>query len=359
MQLAVAIFGLSVFGLLMLYSASADLSRVATNNANNSTHYLYLQLVSYVIGIVSWLIIQQIDYRRYQKYGVAWMLITLILLVSVFLLTKGETKGAHRWVSIAGQTFQPSEFAKMSFVLFLASWFSQKKDIIHTWKGFAWFMIIIAVMSGLMLAQKDLGSLGVMMIIALAMYICAGAKLTQISAVFGSLIAMVIMAIKIAPYRLARLTSFINSEDSPTGAGYHAIQAKIAIGLGGLWGKGFLKGVQKRGFLPEGHTDSIFAIIVEELGFLRTSILVLVYGFIAVRGVRIAKYAPDMFGSLLAIGITVWFVGQALINIGSMTSLIPMTGVPLPFVSYGRSAMVALFMATGVILNISRYIEKE
>ena len=359
MQLAIAIFGLSVFGLLMLYSASAELSRVATNNPENSTYYLFLQLISYVIGIIAWIIIQQIDYRRYQQYGVAWMLITVILLVSVFLLSKGETKGAHRWVSIAGQTFQPSEFAKLSFILFLASWFSQKREEMHSWKGFSWFVIIISAIGALMLAQKDLGSLGVMMIVALAMYICGGAKLTQISAVIGSLIGMVVLAIKIAPYRLQRLTTFINAENSPTGAGYHAVQAKIAIGLGGLWGKGFLKGVQKRGFLPEGHTDSIFAIIVEELGFFRTSALILVYGFIGVRGIRIAKFAPDMFGSLLAIGITVWFVGQALINIGSMTSLIPMTGVPLPFVSYGRSAMVALFMATGVILNISRYIEKE
>lgn len=359
MQLAVAIFGLSVFGLLMLYSASAELSRVYTDNANNSTHYLYLQMVSYGLGLVAWLVVQQIDYHRYQKYSTAWLLITLILLVSVFLLSKGETKGAHRWVSIAGQTFQPSEFAKLSFIMFLASWFSQKRELFRTWKGFALFMLAIGSMGALMLAQKDLGSLGIMMIIALAMYVCVGARALQVSGVIASLIAMVVMAVKIAPYRIQRLTSFLNADSSPTGAGYHTIQAKIAIGLGGLWGKGFLRGVQKRGFLPEGHTDSIFAIIVEELGFLRSGLLIGVYGFIATRGARIAKYAPDSFGSLIAIGITVWFVGQALINIGSMTSLIPMTGVPLPFVSYGRSAMVALFMATGVILNVSRFVDKE
>ena len=359
MQLAIAIFGLSIFGLLMLYSASAELSRVNTQNANISTHYLYLQLISFVIGIVAWLVIQQIDYRRYQKYLTSWVILTLILLISVFLLSKGEIKGAHRWISIAGQTLQPSEFAKLSFIMFLASWFSQKREVLHTWKGFAWFMITLGVTSVLMLAQHDLGTLSIMMVVGLAMYVCAGAKTAHIVSVVVGLGVMVATAIKIAPYRVARLTSFLNAESSPTGAGYHAIQAKIAIGLGGLWGKGFLRGVQKKGFLPEGHTDSIFAIIVEELGFIRSSSLILVYAFIAIRGVRIAKYAPDSFGSLLAIGITVWFVGQALINIGSMTSLIPMTGVPLPFISYGRSAMVALFMATGVLLNVSRFVEKE
>jgi len=356
MQLAAAIFGLAVFGLLMLYSASAELSRVRTGDSTNSTHFLILQLVSFGLGLAGWIVLQQIDYRVYKRYQAVWLIATLVLLLSVFIFSKGEVNGAHRWVSIAGQSFQPSEIAKITFILYLAGWFSAKsKDTADWMRGFAPFLAIILVLSLLMLKQRDLGSLAVMLSVALAMYIVAGARLRQIGAFFGSLVVLAGAAIKVEPYRMQRLLAFLHADTSPQGAGYHITQAKIAIGLGGWWGKGFLQGAQKRGFLPEGHTDSIFAIIVEELGFIRASLVVAVYGFIAMRGMRIARNAPDQFGSLVAIGITVWFISQALINIAAMVSLIPLTGVPLPFISYGRTSLVALFMATGILLNISRY----
>lgn len=358
-QLAITIFGLSLFGLLMLYSASAELSRVRTGDTTNSTHYLILQIISFIIGLVLWLVLQQVDYRRYKPLTKWWLLTTFVLLISVSFFSKGEVNGAHRWVSILGQTFQPSELAKLSFILFLAGWFSQKERDWHSWqKGLAPFLMIIIIMSALMLKQRDLGTLGVMVTIALAMYAMSGARLAHIGATIGSMFAIGWVAIIAAPYRLQRFLSFLNADASPQGAGYHVNQAKIAIGLGGVWGKGLLQGSQKKGFLPEAHTDSIFAVIVEELGFLRSSIVVLAFLFIGVRGLRIARYAPDTFGSLVAVGITTWFVAQALINVAAMVSLIPLTGVPLPFISYGRTAMIALFMATGIILNISRYAEE-
>ncbi len=359
-SLALAIFGLSIFGLLMLYSASSELSRQRTGNSADSTHYLVLQLVSFVIGITAWVVLQQIDYRRYKKFGWWWGVISLLLLVSITFLSKGAVNGAHRWIAVAGQSFQPSEFVKITVILFLASWFSDNHRDIASWqRGLLPFLGILALLSAFMLQQKDLGTLGVLVTIAIAMYAVSGARLSHLGITVASLIAVAALAIKIAPFRLQRLTAFLNPDQSLQGAGYHINQSKIAIGLGGLWGKGFLQGTQKKGFLPEAHTDSIFAVIVEELGFIRASIVILVYLFIAVRGFRIAKYAPDSFGMLLAVGITTWFAAQSLINIAAMVSIIPLTGVPLPFISYGRTALVAAFCAVGILLNVSRYVEER
>ena len=212
--LAITIFGLSLFGLLMLYSASAELSRVRTGDATNSTHYLILQIISFIIGLILWLILQQVDYRRYRPLTKWWLLVTFILLISVSFFSKGEVNGAHRWVSILGQTFQPSELAKLSFILFLAGWFSQKERDWHSWqKGLAPFLIIIIVMSALMLKQRDLGTLGVMVTIALAMYAMSGAKLAYIGATIGSLLAIGWVAIVAAPYRLQRFLSFFSTDN--------------------------------------------------------------------------------------------------------------------------------------------------
>ncbi len=360
MQLATAIFGVSLFGLLMLYSASSDLSRKLTGNPNNSTHFLILQLLSFIVGFILWIIVQQVDYHRYTKSSTFWMVITLVLLLSVTIFSKGTVNGANRWISIAGQTFQPSEFAKLSFILFLGTWFSEKQHNLSEWKkGFVPFLVIILIVSALMMMQKDLGTLGVMLAVAFSMYIVSGARFGFVGAALAALGGIGIVAIKIEPYRVQRLLAFVNGDSSSQGIGYHITQAKIAIGLGGWFGQGFLQGTQKKGFLPEGHTDSIFAVIVEELGFLRASVLVIAFAFIAVRGMRVAKYAPDQLGTLIATGITVWFVSQAAINIAAMVSLIPLTGVPLPFISYGRTAIIALCLATGVLLNISRYLRTD
>lgn len=354
-SLAVAIFGLSVFGLLMLYSASAELSR-RSHGANDSTYYLVSQFIPFVFGLVLWVVLQQIDYHRYAKWKTFWMVATGILLLSVMVFSKGAINGAHRWVSIGGQSFQPSEFVKLTFIMFLACWFSESHKDIADWKrGFVPFMAVIFGISGFMLWQHDLGTLSVMLSVSLGMYLMSGARLGQVLALAGSMLGLGFLAIKIEPYRMQRIFAFLNADSSSQGAGYQIIQARISIGLGGWWGRGFLQGIQKKGFLPEAHTDSIFAVIVEELGFFRSILVVLVYAFIAVRGFRIAKYAPDHFGSLLAVGITIWFTSQALINMAAMVSLIPLTGVPLPFISYGRTAMIALLMATGILLNISRF----
>lgn len=354
-SLAAAIFGLSVFGLLMLYSASAELSRTRTGDLGNSTYFLILQLVPFVIGLVAWIVLQNIDYKIYGKWKVYWLVATVVLLMSVFLFSKGQINGANRWVSIGGISLQPSEIAKLTFIMFLGSWFSDSHRTISEWKrGFLPFVLIICVMSAFMLWQHDLGTLSVMLVIALVMYVVSGAKLAQIGAIILGLGGVAWLAIKLEPYRMKRLLTFLNSDAVSTGANYHINQAKISIGLGSWWGKGFLQGTQKKGFLPEAHTDSIFAVVVEELGFMRAILVILVYVFIVIRGFRIARFAPDRFGALIAVGITTWFASQTLINMSAMVSLVPLTGVPLPFISYGRTAMVALFMATGILLNISR-----
>ncbi len=358
--LALTIFGLSIFGLLMLYSASADLSRYQTGNPADSTYFLIRQLIAFGIGIVAWLFFQQIDYHIYAKRRWIWPVATLVLLLSVTVLSKGSVNGANRWVGFAGQTLQPSELAKITLILFLADWFSGSHKDIQSWKkSFLPFLVVLALMSFLLLQQHDLGTLSVMLSISLVMYIVSGVDLSKIVATVASLLTIAWLAIKIEPYRVQRVLTFLNSSSSLQGSGYQINQAKIAIGSGGWFGRGFLKGVEKNGFLPEAHTDSIFAVIVEELGFLRSAMIVLVYAFIAWRGMRIARKSPDHFGMLLATGITTWFIAQAMINISAMVSLIPLTGVPLPFVSYGRTALVALMAATGILLNVSRFSTKD
>ena len=205
-----------------------------------------------------------------------------------------------------------------------------------------------------MLVQKDLGTLAIIVCIVASMLTIAGAPLYQLAAGGGLTAFLLWLAIKIEPYRLERFLTFLNPESNSLGAGYHIKNALIAIGSGGLLGLGFGQSKQKYLYLPEAHTDSIFAIISEELGFLRAAVIIIVFAFIAIRGFRIAANAPDTFSRLVAGGITTWFLAQMFINIGAMLSILPLTGVPLPFVSYGGSSLVILLAAVGVLVNISK-----
>lgn len=352
---SLGVFVLIFFGLIMIYSVSKYLSLQLTDGGSDKI-FLTSQLISLSIGVVLWLILQNIDYQVWKKYSGAMLVITLLMLLSVFFFGHTSTSGAQRWINIFGFQFQPSEPVKLSLIIYLAGWFSTKSETPGgVDKNFWFFLFIIAVIAFFLLEQKDLGTLSVVVGIVVAMYFAAGASLKKlgIAGIFGALLFW--LAVRKEPYRMARILAFLNPESGTLSTSYHIRNALIATGSGGLWGLGFGQSRQKYFYLPESHTDSIFAIIAEELGFLRASIIVIIFAFLAVRGLKIANEAPDTFGRLLAVGIVTWIVFQAFINIGAMLSLIPLTGVPLPFISFGGTSLVMTLGAVGILLNISKH----
>jgi cell division protein FtsW len=262
--------------------------------------------------------------------------------------------GAYRWIKLGPLTFQPSEIIKLVFIIYLAAWLDKRQYEIRSFSaGFIPFVIILGTVFFLIMKQPDLGTASVVVLIAASMFFVAGANLFQI---FGGVIVASFFfweLIKRSPYRLSRLMVFFNPSDT-LGKAYHINQALLAIGSGGLWGRGFGQSIQKHLYLPQPATDSIFAVICEELGFIRALFIPLIFIIFAWLGFTVASKAPDFFGKMLAIGIVSWIIFQAVINIGTMLAIFPLTGIPLPFISYGGSSLVISLAAMGILLNISK-----
>lgn len=350
--ISLAVFALIVFGLIMIYSVSKYYSLQITNDATDKL-YLKKQLMFVVLGVFTWIFFQSIDFRFWQKKSSMMLILTFILLILPLLFGKEENGG--RWIDLKFFSFQPAEVAKLTLIFYLSGWVASKGENLSNIKKMFWqFMAILGAVSLLMLAQKDLGTLSVIICIGAALFTVAGAPIYQIFAAGGLAGFLFWLAIKIEPYRLQRFLTFLNPEDNALGAGYHIRNALIAIGSGGWLGLGFGQSKQKYLYLPEAHTDSIFAIISEELGYIRAVLVILVFALIAFRGYKIAKNAPDIFSRLVATGITTWLLSQMFVNIGAMFSILPLTGVPLPFVSYGGSSLIILLAAVGVLVNISK-----
>ena len=350
---SLGVFALVLFGLIMIYSVSKYLSLQVTNGASDKL-YLMGQLGPLAIGIVVWFIFQNIDYHFWQKYSGTMLIITIVLLISVFLFGHSGSTSAQRWISIFGFHFQPSEIVKLTFLIYLAGWFSAKSEKAGGLnKNFWLFAVIVGLISFFLLEQKDLGTLSVIVGIAAGIYFAAGASLKNLALAGGLGTLLFWIAVKKEPYRMERILAFLNPENGSLSTGYHIRNALIAIGSGGLWGLGFGQSRQKYLYLPEAQTDSIFAIISEELGFIGAVFVIAAFTFLAIRGLKIAKEAPDTFGRLLGVGIVVWIAFQAFVNIAAMLSIIPLTGVPLPFISYGGSNLVVSLAAVGILMNIS------
>jgi len=346
---------LLVLGLVVLSSASVVLSY---NNFGENFYYLKHQFFNGMVpGLLVMAILSKVDYRNFRKYAPFFLIVTLALLVSVFIpaLTY-ETKGASRWIIIAGMSIQPSELAKVAFIIYLAAWLEQrKKKINDPNEAFFPFLMILVLIAIPILKQPDLGTLIVISGVSFAMYFVAGAGFTYISIMIVGGIIGVLALIKIAPYRMNRLTVFLHPELDPQGIGYQINQSLLAIGSGGLLGLGLGHSRQKFNYLPEPMGDSIFAIIGEELGIWGTVLIIVLFVVFAQRGFKIASEAKDDFGKFMAVGITSWIILQAIMNIGAITSLIPLTGIPLPFISYGGSSLLATLTGVGILLSISRF----
>ncbi|MFA4936717.1 MAG: putative lipid II flippase FtsW [Patescibacteria group bacterium] len=341
-------------GLLLLSSAS---SVVSFQKFGFSYYYVQRQLLYGLLpGIILFLILSKIDYHRIVKYALPVFIASIITLIAVLIPQVGSGfGGASRWLDLGWFSFQPSEIAKLSLLIYLAYWFDIKGiEEIRTWKqGTLPFIIIIGTVSVLLIMQPDMGTMMVIILSAMILYFLAGARLFNIITLMFAGSGLLYFLIKIAPYRLSRLTVFLNPESDPQGIGYHINQALLAVGSGGFWGLGLGHSRQKYQYLPEVTGDSIFAVVAEELGFLLTTVLIILLASLILRGFRIAKQAPDNLGKLLTSGIMVWLGLQTFINIAAMLNLLPLTGIPLPFISHGGSAMVVGLAALGIIVNIS------
>lgn len=355
--LVLLISALLVFGLIMISSASVVMSKTGTGKEN---FYFFSQLQAAGIGLVLLYIASRIDFRFWKKLALPFFLVNFAMLIAVFIPGLSYShNGATRWINLGIINFQPSESIKLALILFLAYWLEKKSDDIHDfYKGVLPFAAIAGSVAGLVLLQPDMGTCAVLAIIAGVMFFVAGARLRHVLAALGAGLAALVLLIKMAPYRMARLTIFLHPATDKSGAGYQISQALLAVGTGGIWGLGFGRSRQKFNYLPEAATDSIFAVISEELGLIRASIVVFVFLLFGVRGYKIAKGAPDTFSRLVATGITTWIVAQAFINILAILSLMPLTGVPLPFISYGGTSLVMILFACGILLSISRHVDQ-
>ena len=348
--LSLMVFGLVLFGILMIYSAS-----IIIGHLSGDDHlFVKKQLASAMVGFISLAITVNIDYHRWQRWA-GWMLgLTYVLLISVFFFSAGSINGAHRWIAFAGQSFQPSELAKLTFIIYISAWLAQRQDrLANITETFLPYLAVVGTISLLMLKEPDFGTLTIILLPAVVIYYVAGLTWKQVllGVVIGVLSLSMILSTK---YRRDRIMTFLDPSQDTSGTSYHVKNIAIAIGSGGAWGLGFGQSRQKRLFLPEPHTDSIFAITSEELGSLRASLLLLLFCALTYRGFRVAWLARDSFGCYLAVGITTWFGFQAFINLASMLHVVPLVGVPLPFISYGGTSLIISLTAVGILLNVSR-----
>lgn len=301
---------------------------------------------------------QRVDYHQWKKIIIPVFLLNILLLALVLVDGVGtQVYGASRWIQIGPLSFQPSEMTKLVIIVYLAAWFSgrSREKVKDIFEGTLPFIIVLGVVAFLILKQPDTGTLGVIFLIAVAIFFVAGARLSHLFGLLLTGIVVLGVLIRLAPYRLRRFLVFLNPDLDPQGAGYHVSQALLALGSGGLWGLGLGQSRQKFNYLPEPVTDSIFAILGEEWGFIGAFVMMLLFVFVAWRGFAIAKNAPDEFGILIATGITVWIIAQTFVNVAAISGLIPLTGIPLPFISYGGTSLVFLMAGAGILLNISRH----
>lgn len=349
--LLLAVIALLLIGLVMVYSAS----QLAV--AGDPGYWFRRQAIWAALGLAALLVTAHLDYRVWRRLALPGMIAAVALLLLV--LPFGQTAyGAQRWLRLGAFSFQPSELAKLALAVYVADWLVRKGEAVRSLRdGLLPFALITGSVLALIFLQNDLGTSLVVGALALALFCAAGANLLQLVPTLALGGASVWLLAAGTPFRRARLDAFLHP--LPPGcaeaASYQVCQGLISLGSGGVFGRGLGDSVQKAGYLPNPFTDSIFAVLGEELGLLGCALVIALFALLAFRGLRIGRRAPDAYGALLACGITCWLVAQAAINIGSVVDAIPFTGVPLPFVSFGGSSLVTALAAVGVLLSISRH----
>jgi cell division protein FtsW len=323
----------------------------------SSYYYLNHQLLYGVLpGLLLMFVFFRINYKFWKKTSLLVLLGALALMVLVFIPPFGHgLKGATRWINLWGISFQPSEVLKLALIIYLAAWFGNRDGRIRNWAyGMAPFFIVLAFVAGLLVLQPDFGTLLIVTIISLAMYFLAGSELKHMLIIGVLIIGVLAVMVYVEPYRLNRIKTFVDPSIDPKGISYQLNQSLISIGSGGMFGVGFGNSSQKFGFLPEVINDSVFAVVAEEMGFVGSVFMVALYVFFVLMMLRLAAEVNDKFGKLIVYGMATWIAGQAFINIAAISGLFPLTGIPLPFVSYGGTAMMTLLAGMGMVLNIAK-----
>ncbi len=347
--LTLVTLALVAFGLVMVYSAT---SASAALDNGDPAYFLKRQAGYALLGLVLLVAASRADYRLLRGLAPVLVVSSLVLLLGV-LVAGQAVNGARRWISVGPAVFQPSELAKLALAVWAASYLSRKRPpqtLKQLWRPVGLLTTVFCV---LLLAEPDLGTAIAILLMLAAMLLVAGTPVRVLGAGLGIAAAVSMAAVWFEPYRRARLFSFIDPWRDAHGAGYQTVQAIIGLGSGGIFGRGLGQSVAKLNFLPEAHTDMIFAIIGEELGLVGATALVAAYAAFAYAGLRIALTCRDPFGKRLAAGLTVLVCGQASINLAAVMGLAPLTGIPLPFVSYGGSSLVVALVSVGILLNIA------
>ncbi len=339
---------LSLFGLFFVYEASSIL---ALDQVGDSFHYLKLQAMWFCAGFVAMIIFALFDYKKLRLLAFPFMMTAILLLVIVLIPAIGRVGGGARsWIDLGPFNLQPTEFAKFATIIYLASWFSVREKR----RRFTSFLFFLGLLLFLIILQPDIGTAIVIFSLSVMIYFLAGKDLWKLLLFIPMGIVAFFFLIKAAPYRFNRLVAFLDPQADPLGISYHINQILISLASGGIFGKGFGASRQKYLFLPEAHTDSIFAIIGEEFGFIGATVFIIAFAMFLYLLYRVYAAADDPFGKLLAGGIFVFFGLQIIVNLGGMVSIMPLTGVPLPFISYGGSHMIISFLLIGITLNIIR-----
>lgn len=338
---------LATVGILMVYDSSVA---IALRDFGDPYYFVREQVKWLVLGFIGFAIFSRFPYSAFRQFAVPILIGTLVLLLAVFIPGFGvHALGARRWLNFGLFVVQPAEVAKLAMVIYLSAWFSTKE------KGrLAAFLLLTGMVVGLVLLEPDMGTATTILLTALSLYFLSGAPIGHFLAIIPVLLVGLGGLAIAQPYRLRRVTTFLNPDLDPLGSSYQIRQILLALGSGGLFGVGLGKSRQKYEYLPEANTDSIFAILGEETGFIGATIVVLLFLFLVWRCFKIARRIQDPFGKLLALGVGSWIGIQAFVNIGSMVAIIPLTGVPLPLISYGGSNLIITLSALGMVYNISK-----
>lgn len=344
---------LLMIGLLMVYSSSNAISR---EHYGNSYHFFKMQIIWCCLGVTAMIAASFFKFDNYRRLawlglGITGTLLALVLVPGIGI----ERGGGTRWIRIGRFSLQPVEFAKLALVIYIARFVGRNKEyVVSFWRGVFPSLLVLAIFCGLIYKQPDFGSIVLIGTVAFIMLFIGGAKIYQMFLIGTAAITVAFVEILREPYRLVRLTTFLDPWKDTSRSGYHIIQSFYALGSGGILGKGLGAGMQKLHYLPVPHSDFIFAVIGEELGLVGSVLIILLYMVIIWRGIHISLSVEDRFGSILAAGLTALLSIQAVINIGVVTGSLPTKGITLPFISFGGSSMLVSLTAVGILLNISK-----
>ncbi len=354
MWLFAAVVALVSVGVVMVYSASAI---IAADRFHDPYFFLKKQLFWAVLGFGCLWAAMTANYRILERLMLPLLVVSLVLLVLVLVPPfSQEINGTRRWFRWGPVSFQPAELAKFSLVVYLAHFLTRRREVVESfWLGLLPPLLVAGSMAGLVLLQPDLGSSLTLVVLVFCLLFLAGGRVRQMTLVAASALPLLAVAIYMAPYRLKRIMTFLDPWADPRGSGFQIIQSYLALGSGGLFGRGLGESKQKLFYLPEPHTDFVFAVLGEELGLLGAVSVIGLFGLLIWRGIRVGLGAPDPFGALLALGLTALLACQTLVNLGVVTGALPTKGLPLPFISFGGSALIMAMVSVGVLLNLSQH----